>query len=177
MKPLILWGGVDLNPKYYDTYVHSKTQKPNYVRDEHEVALVNEAMFTGRPIIGVCRGAQLLCVMNDGMLYQHSEGHNRAHDIYTNTGEVFGFVAADHHQVMCPQGREYEILAYDRATTKVWVSEHKTKLLPTVPEVIWWPSTKCLAIQPHPEWETTNSPFVRWINDIIYNLIGEKGVF
>ena len=165
-KPVVLWGGVDIDPALYDKYTHSKTQRPNHVRDTYDTEQYYAAIEKGSPIIGVCRGAQLLCTLNEGSLYQHSTGHNESHDIVTKDNHLFRSVSADHHQIMIPKG-DYELLAWDTRPTKVWVSENKTETIVLTPEVVWYPKTRSLCIQPHPEWELRSSRFLVWINKVI----------
>jgi len=165
-KPLVLWGGVDVSPDLYDKYRHSKTQHPNNVRDQFEIDTFEAAYIDDKPIIGVCRGAQLLCILNSGSLYQHSTGHNESHDIVTKDNHLFRSVSADHHQIMIPKG-DYELLAWDTRPTKVWTSEDNTETIVLTPEVIWYPKTRSLCIQPHPEWELRSSRFLVWINKVI----------
>lgn len=174
MKPLILWGGVDIHPDWYDRPPSKFLQQSNHLRDKHEFELVEDAVKNGIPCIGVCRGAQLLCIYNGGELYQHSEGHNQSHMIYTLDHKRF-VPAADHHQIMYPKGLDYVVYAYDPRSTKVWIDDNTTKELACVPEVIWYPKTKCLCIQPHPEWENEDSPFVAWCNSLIEKLMGIPG--
>ena len=178
MKPLILWGGEDVWPGCYGADPHPKSGPFNPKRDVNEIDLVKAAMALDQPIVGVCRGAQLLCVMNGGTLWQHSLGHNNNnHGLVTRDGYI-NSAAADHHQIMRPDGK-YELLAWDDTPTHVYGEKDTDNplVIARVPEVIWWPETKCLAIQPHPEWEDKDSPFVKWINNTIYTLIGEEGVF
>ena len=80
-KPLVLWGGVDINPERYGQRALSYTQQPNNYRDQEEFAAVYKAVKDGTPIIGICRGAQLLCIANGGTLYQHSAPHKHNHSI------------------------------------------------------------------------------------------------
>lgn len=171
MKPLILWGGEDVWPGFYGADPHPKAGPFNPERDIREVRLIKAAMALDQPIVGICRGAQLLCVANNGSLWQHSLGHNQAHDIITKDLEVFKDVSADHHQIMRPEGK-CEVLAYAEGPTIAYGATDKQVVLARVPEVIWWPETKCLGIQPHPEWEPKGSAFVQWINEVMK----EKGI-
>lgn len=162
MKPLILWGGVDISSHWYDEPSHPKTQSPDLQRDEEEFTAVSNAVFEGRPVIGVCRGAQLLCVYNGGKLHQHVPEHsNNSHRILTYDDKILKNVAADHHQVMIPKG---EFIIY--ATSYITLSQDKNY----DPEVIYWPATRCLAVQPHPEWMDSSHPFNLWLNNLMKQL-------
>jgi len=173
---ILLHGGVDINPALYGEKPHPKTQRPNIIRDERELALVKAGVENGIPIIGVCRGAQFLCAFNGGTLYQHSDDHGCSHSITTSDGIVFEKVAAGHHQVMNPKGI-YTVFGYDSRCTTAYDSDDRPHTLTDSPEIIWFPQTNSLAIQPHPEWMNNKEPFVVWLNDLIFNLMNVKGVF
>lgn len=178
---LLLWGGVDINPEIYKQQPHPNTQRPNNHRDLTEIMAVREAIDNGIPIIGVCRGAQLLCALNGGTLYQHTNDHGCSHDVYTDDQhghiEIIKRVAAGHHQVMNPKGN-FVVYGYDGRESTVYESDGSVAIkLEHAPEVVWWPDTKCLGIQPHPEWMPSNYPFNIWINKLIFELTGLQGVF
>lgn len=73
---LILAGGQDISPHLYgeDPRVGIKATSPK--RDAAEVALTEAFMETGKPILGICRGLQLINAMFGGTLYQDL-GENR----------------------------------------------------------------------------------------------------
>jgi putative glutamine amidotransferase len=68
---LVLPGGSDVEPARYGARPHPRTQPPDPLRDEVELALLTAAIARGLPVLGVCRGAQLLNVMRGGTLHQH----------------------------------------------------------------------------------------------------------
>lgn len=67
---LILQGGADVSPRAYG----EEPQHPDWggdpVRDAYELELVHEFMEAGKPILGICRGMQLINVALGGSLYQ-----------------------------------------------------------------------------------------------------------
>ncbi|NMD37253.1 MAG: gamma-glutamyl-gamma-aminobutyrate hydrolase family protein [Christensenellaceae bacterium] len=67
---LVLTGGGDINPKYYNQNLHPKGEKPNNYRDELEFELFNVAIDLGMPILGICRGFQLINIALGGSLIQ-----------------------------------------------------------------------------------------------------------
>jgi putative glutamine amidotransferase len=74
---LLLSGGGDVHPKYYGQRIHG-TEKHNIQRrpgSELELGLARAALAADLPILGVCRGFQLLNVALGGSLLQHVEGH------------------------------------------------------------------------------------------------------
>lgn len=68
---LILTGGKDVDPARYGQPPHATTDEPDRVRDAWEFALLDEALRRGLPVLGICRGAQVLNVALGGTLTQH----------------------------------------------------------------------------------------------------------
>ncbi|WP_062292512.1 gamma-glutamyl-gamma-aminobutyrate hydrolase family protein [Demequina phytophila] len=68
---LYLTGGYDVDPAAYGAEPHAECDEPRAGRDAWELALVRAALAAGKPILGVCRGAQLLNVARGGTLHQH----------------------------------------------------------------------------------------------------------
>lgn len=91
---LLLSGGGDINSKFFDQPLDEKADLVLPIRDDFEIAICRAAIAKGIPILGICRGAQVLNVALGGDLNQHIENHlspngkkKLAHDItiYNNT--------------------------------------------------------------------------------------------
>ncbi len=67
---IVLSGGEDIDPARYGAQRHPATQKPHPTRDAAEIALVEAARLRRRPLLGICRGLQLLNVALGGTLVQ-----------------------------------------------------------------------------------------------------------
>jgi putative glutamine amidotransferase len=67
---LLLSGGVDVDPVLYGADRHPKLGRVDRRRDELELALIERARASGRPVFGICRGLQLLNVAYGGTLVQ-----------------------------------------------------------------------------------------------------------
>jgi putative glutamine amidotransferase len=67
---LLLAGGVDVDPGWYWEPPHPLLGEVDHDRDVMEFGLVQEAMHTSLPILGICRGAQVLGVALGGTLHQ-----------------------------------------------------------------------------------------------------------
>ena len=80
---LIITGGRDVVPASYGQDPHPATDEAvedNRRRDAFEIALVRRALRRGMPLLGICRGAQVLNVALGGTLHQHLPdvlGHTR----------------------------------------------------------------------------------------------------
>jgi putative glutamine amidotransferase len=68
---LVIAGGADVDPARYGEATHPETLGLRPDRDETEFALVESALAAGLPLIGVCRGMQVLNVVLGGTLTQH----------------------------------------------------------------------------------------------------------
>lgn len=67
---LVITGGYDIDPLRYNEEPHEKLSDISPERDEYEFYLVEKAMENNLPILGICRGHQVLNVANGGTLYQ-----------------------------------------------------------------------------------------------------------
>jgi putative glutamine amidotransferase len=77
---LVLGGGADIDPDTQGAEAHPQTVGTNPDRDRFEIALAREALERGIPLLGVCRGMQILNVACGGTLDQHLPdrlGHER----------------------------------------------------------------------------------------------------
>lgn len=167
---LVLWGGEDIGTEIYN-------QMPNkYVndykkstRDKEEILLVQEAIELDIPILGICRGAQLLCCLTGGSLIQHIENHvTNTHDVHVENKGVFKTNSC-HHQMMVPS-LDQEVLAY--ATETIGVTEANNIIkIELVPEVVHFPKIRALGIQGHPEWPSMPKRFSDYCEQLISELI------
>lgn len=68
---LVITGGRDVDPAAYGQAPHPSTDQPARDRDAWEFALLRGALHRGLPVLGICRGAQVLNVALGGTLHQH----------------------------------------------------------------------------------------------------------
>lgn len=67
---LLLPGGEDIDPSYYGTERHPQLGPTDRERDRTELLLTRWALDVGMPVLGVCRGVQVLNVACGGTLFQ-----------------------------------------------------------------------------------------------------------
>jgi putative glutamine amidotransferase len=76
---LVLSGGGDIDPARYGAEPAPETAKVRAERDAAELAMLAKALSLGLPVLGICRGMQLINVARGGSLHQHLPnvvGHN-----------------------------------------------------------------------------------------------------
>jgi len=67
---LVLQGGADVSPQSYGQEALDARWSGDRVRDLYEIELLWECVFQGKPVLGICRGAQLINVAFGGTLIQ-----------------------------------------------------------------------------------------------------------
>jgi len=67
---LLLPGGRDMDPKFYNEEPHPKLRPMRLERTESEIAILEEALRRDIPVLGICGGMQLINVFFGGSLYQ-----------------------------------------------------------------------------------------------------------
>ena len=68
---LVLAGGADINPELYGASALPTTDEPRFERDTSEINLYLAARAKNIPILGICRGLQVMAVAHGGTLHQH----------------------------------------------------------------------------------------------------------
>ena len=148
---LLLCGGRDMDPARYGEEV-AGARNIDFERDEREWALLEAYIRAGKPIMGICRGHQLINVFFGGSLWQdipEAELHARKNDrdgahpvvavedsiLYRCYGREFS-VNSSHHQAIKVLGRELR-------ETASWKGKYM--------EAIEHTSLPIFAVQWHPE--------------------------
>lgn len=177
-------GGSDINPELYGENEHPRTYT-NEVRDNQEIQAFRRAKELGKRMIGICRGAQLLCVMSGGRLLQHVTGHGTPHRVeclWKKTPTTI-YSTSTHHQMMypfdMPKG-DYVMLGYStEKLSKTYEDGNQNEV--EVPkdfvesEILMFPKNNALAIQGHPE-SFTDKKSIEIIQELILGFMLIKNV-
>jgi GMP synthase-like glutamine amidotransferase len=183
---VVFVGGEDVHPRFYNQKIHPTTS-PNEPRDIREIDIYNECFSLGIPMVGICRGGQLLNVMSGGNMYQHCDNHELSgtHKVIT-----FGYeqneveVNSVHHQQMVPDWHKDFVLlmkagnstfresmsSADTSFDSKYVNSPATGSFLDI-EGLWYPHTRSLCFQPHPEYGhiPTKDLFFFYLNKYILN--------
>jgi putative glutamine amidotransferase len=162
---LILAGGADIDPDAYGDERHAETAGTVPERDTFEIALTRRAFERDLPLLGICRGMQLMNVARGGTLLQHlpeSHGHHEHrrnpgsfdgadHDVRLAEGSLAARAAGEtthgtkshHHQGVGRLGEGLEVTGWST--------------LDELPEAIEVPGSRfALGVQWHPEADETS---------------------
>jgi putative glutamine amidotransferase len=71
LQGILFSGGGDVSLKYFDGSDHPRIGEVDEARDLTEITLLRRAVSDGKPILGICRGAQVMNVALGGTLYTH----------------------------------------------------------------------------------------------------------
>ncbi len=160
---LILAGGVDVGPDAYGADAHPETDVPNEERDAFELALASRALAREIPLLGICRGMQVMNVAAGGTLHQHlpevvgHAEHRRTpgtfgdHDVRLAGGSLAARAAGEelhatkshHHQGVDALGEGFVVTGWSA--------------LDELPEAIERPGRRyAIGVQWHPEADETS---------------------
>lgn len=183
---VVLTGGADIEPEWYDQHKHGRTRCSNGERENWEYDLFEEAQVRDIPCVGICRGSQYLAVLNGGELYQDVDAHTHSHDIEFEDGSRV-YATSTHHQMFNYDAFEnkddIELIAWCKGRVKSAQSmsglkENKITVhhggYVTEPEIYKFKSTNTLCIQGHPEFKHATNKFSEVCLNLIEKLIKES---
>ena len=125
LDAVVVAGGADVEASRYGRERHPSMQDPRPDRDSWELALVEEALARDLPLLGICRGMQVMAVQAGGTLVQHLP------DVVGHLGhQPDPGVYADHPVTPLPGTRLAEVLGTDELSVPTYhhqgVAEHPT---------------------------------------------------
>jgi len=115
MHGILIPGGVDVHPGAFGEMPHERLGRIDPARDRVEIQLVRWAVEDRKPVLGLCRGLQVINVALGGTLYQDLEAEYPnaiKHDYFPNYGYERDFLA--HDVVLTPGSRLRHALEAER---------------------------------------------------------------
>ena len=148
-------------------------------RNARESEVFAAGLEVGAKMCGICRGSQFLTVMNGGKLVQHITGHGimGTHDLFDPvSGDKVASITSTHHQMMYPfqlDDGSYELIAVGPEASSAWEGVPIEGGHPndSVVEVVYYPQTKALCVQGHPEYMTPDSEGWQWYQSLLAKYI------
>ncbi|HEX5310064.1 MAG TPA: gamma-glutamyl-gamma-aminobutyrate hydrolase family protein [Solirubrobacteraceae bacterium] len=162
---LVLAGGADIDPASYGAQPHPETLDTVPERDRFEIALVRAAIERDLPVLGICRGMQLINIAYGGTLLQHLPerfGHHEHlrvpgtfdgadHDVELVAGSLAARAAGETHHAT----KSHHHQGVDRLGEGLLVSG--CSVMDGLPEAIEIPERRfVLGVQWHPEADQTS---------------------
>ena len=167
---IVLSGGADVDPA-----IHSPDEDPSLSkfepgRDEHELEILNGAIENDVPVLGICRGIQVINVHAGGTLFQDIPDHanikkpydERHHKVRFEKGSVLSGIYGSeievnslHHQAIKKIGEGIKAVG--------WSTEGEAT--EEVIEAIEVDNRRILAVQWHPELLPGADPIFSWLID------------
>jgi putative glutamine amidotransferase len=162
---LVLAGGADIDPAGYGEEAHPETLDTVPERDRFEIALVLAAVERDLPVLGICRGMQLINVAYGGSLLQHLPerfGHHEHlrvvgtfdgadHDVDLDEGTLAARAAGETHHAT----KSHHHQGIDRLGEGLQISGCSS--MDGLPEAIEMPDKRfVLGVQWHPEADETS---------------------
>lgn len=175
----VFTGGADVNPEIYGQLIGKNTFCDNKL-DDIEISFYNSLPYYV-PKLGICRGMQLLSVLQGHSLIQHVEGHKNTTDLITivATNDEIS-LPGDHHQmVLLNPIHKCELIGYSTYfKSNIYLNGDNNHIeIPDdflEPEIVYFPSGNILGIQAHPEWIDSQNELNTESLNIIINLIRNK---
>ena len=169
---LLLPGGGDMDPKFYGQERIPACGEPNLLRDAAEPLLLRAFLAADKPVLGICRGIQVLNAVLGGDLYQdikpfehlpHNGHWAKVHTVTVRRGTLLSrilgqdtvLVNSQHHQAVDRVAPGFALAA---------LSEDG------IVEAIEKPDARfCLGVQWHPEWLSDADPAMQGLFDAFVN--------
>ncbi|HEY4279192.1 MAG TPA: gamma-glutamyl-gamma-aminobutyrate hydrolase family protein [Conexibacter sp.] len=179
---LMLAGGADIDPASYGAERHAETVETVPARDAFELAMVRRALERELPLLGICRGMQLMNVAAGGTLRQHLPEEFGHHEHRKAIGTFNG---ADHDVRLAPGSLAARAAGEQLHATKSHHHQGVGKIgdglvvsgwatVDELPEAIEAPDQRfALGVQWHPEADETSRLIAALVAEATAHMAGE----
>lgn len=117
---LVLVGGGDVDPAHYGQARHEHVYGVELTSDGLELALARAALTTNTPLLGICRGLQVLNVALGGTLHQHMSDHSDLNHGQADLGP------GHHHVEVAPATRLAKAIGGASIIDVAWSYHHQS---------------------------------------------------
>lgn len=118
---LVLQGGADVAPQTYSEQATRPEWSGDRARDVYELELLHEFVDAGKPVLGICRGCQLINVAFGGTLFQ-----DIVSDVEGASAHVNDLYDRHRHSILFPEGSSLGPLFANSASTLVNSIHHQS---------------------------------------------------
>lgn len=162
---VVFTGGEDVWPELYGENCRPETYYSTQ-RDLYEGKMFELAQKHNIPCVGICRGAQFLCVKNGDKLIQDITGHGGKHYLETSDGRILQ-CNSTHHQMQLP-GKTAVPLAWSaKKLSKHYKNGDGLTEVDREYEVVYYPKINSVGIQFHPEWLGDEHEAVKYSQEVV----------
>jgi putative glutamine amidotransferase len=151
---IFLTGGVDVDPSNYGEEMHELCGRTDAARDWVELRLIRWAMADRKPILGVCRGIQMLNVAAGGTLYQDVQAQYQGsmkHDYFPPT-DGYQRDSIIHDASIEPDSRLERILGFRSVSVNSMHHQGIKTLAPIFQPTAYAPDGLIEGIEGNDEW-------------------------
>lgn len=175
LDAVLIAGGQDVDPRLYGAVPTPQTTVLDPVRDRFEIELVRAAVTLERPVLGICRGLQLINVALGGTLQPDlavGAGESHAFLGYPGWYRSHAVELAPGSRLAAMLGRTVSVNSYhhqcvDRLGDELVAVAHAPD---GVIEAVELPGADVVAVQWHPEMLREPDPVFSWLVNSCYNL-------
>ena len=165
---LVLQGGADVSPLTYGEQPLKKQWEGDRIRDTYEIDLLQEFVAAGKPVLGICRGLQLINVAFGGTLYQDIAEQNAGKlnhyhaDAYDQHFHEISFVAGGGLARLYPGLGAARVNSIHHQGVKTLGKDVTVEALSAPDEIVealrWQGPSYVTGVQWHPEFLDPNDP-------------------
>lgn len=180
---LVLQGGADVSPLTYGEQPLRPQWEGDRIRDMYEIDLLQEFVSAGKPVLGICRGLQLINVAFGGTLYQDiSEQHSQEISHYNPAAydqhfHTITFVAGSGLAALYPQLGSVHVNSIHHQAVRTPGKDLMVEALSAPGDIVeamrWRGPSYVVGVQWHPEFHDPSDQQLLDGNPLLKEFLGE----